>query len=111
MTREEFKKLYDLLELANPGEYEYDENDVISTHVYKGIWVSIYNYVYTEGEDHTEGKHSWSDCYDLRNANGRLWERHILDVQGKRLAIVDEVRSAAEKVFSPEIDKGNTVNE
>ena len=24
MTYEQFKKLYDLLELANPGEYEFD---------------------------------------------------------------------------------------
>ena len=29
MTREEFKKLYDLLELANPGEYEYNGEDTI----------------------------------------------------------------------------------
>lgn len=102
MTHEEFKKLYDLLELANPGEYEYDGKDVISTHVYKGIWVSICNYVYTDGEDYTEGKHSWSDCYDLRNANGKRWERHVLDLQGKRLEIIEEVMRAADQVFSQE---------
>ena len=43
MTREEFKKLYDLLELANPGEYEYNGEDTISNEVRRGIWVSIIN--------------------------------------------------------------------
>ena len=79
MTREEFKKLYDLLELANPGEYEYNGEDTISNEVRRGIWVSIINL-----ED-TQGKDSWSDCYDLRNANGKLWERHVLDLQGKKM--------------------------
>lgn len=37
MTREEFKKLYDLLELANPGEYEYNGEDIISNEVRRGI--------------------------------------------------------------------------
>lgn len=96
MTREEFKKLYDLLELANPGEYEYNGEDTISNEVRRGIWISINNL-----ED-TQGKDSWSDCYDLRNANGKLWERHVLDLQGKRLEIIEDVMRAAEKVFSHE---------
>lgn len=37
MTREEFNKLYDLLELANPGEYEYNGEDIISNEVRRGI--------------------------------------------------------------------------
>ena len=96
MTREEFNKLYDLLELANPGEYEYNGEDTISNEVRRGIWISINNL-----ED-TQGKDSWSDCYDLRNANGKLWERHVLDLQGKRLEIIEGVKRAAEKVFSHE---------
>ena len=96
MTREEFKKLYDLLELANPGEYEYNGEDTISNEVRRGIWVSIINLKDTQGKD------SWSDCYDLRNANGKLWERHVLDLQGKRLEVIEEVKRAAEKVFSDE---------
>lgn len=96
MTREEFKKLYDLLELANPGEYEYNGEDTISNEVRRGIWVSIINL-----ED-TQGKDSWSDCYDLRNATCKLWERHLLDLQGKRLEIIEDVKRAAEKVFSHE---------
>lgn len=28
MTREEFKKLYEALELANPGEYEFDGESI-----------------------------------------------------------------------------------
>ena len=95
-TSEAFNKLYDLLELANPGEYEYNGEDIISNEVRRGIWVSIINL-----ED-TQGKDSWSDCYDLRNANGKLWERHVLDLQGKRLEIIEDVKRAAEKVFSHE---------
>lgn len=90
MTHEEFKQLYEVLDYANPGEYEYDGEDIISTHIYKGIWVTIINDVQNEGKD------SWSDCYDLRNANGKLWERHVLDLQGKRLAIIEEVEHVLE---------------
>ncbi len=99
MTREEFNKLYDLLELANPGEYEYNGEDTISNEVRRGIWISIINL-----ED-TQGKDSWSDCYDLRNANGKLWERHVLDLQGKRLEIIEDVKRAAEKVFSDTVSR------
>lgn len=92
MTREEFKKLYKVLEDANPGEYEYDGEDIISTHIFKGIWVSIINVVDIEGKD------SWSDCYDLRNANGKLW--HVEDLRRKRQEIIEEVQNAAENVFT-----------
>ena len=43
MTQEEFKHLYDVLAENNPGEYEYDGDAVISTHICKGIWVDIVN--------------------------------------------------------------------
>lgn len=96
MTREEFKKLYETLELANPGEYEYNGEDTISNEVRRGIWVSIYN------DSQAEGKDSWGYCYELRNANCKLWERHISDLQGKRLEIIEEIKHAADQVFTQE---------
>lgn len=90
MTQDEFKHLYDVLAENNPGEYEYDGDAVISTHICKGIWVDIVN------DAGSEGKDSWSTCYDLRNANGKLWERHVLDLEGKKQDIEEEVSRALE---------------
>lgn len=45
-----------------------------------------------------EGKDSWSDCCDLRNANGKLW--HVEDLRRKRQEIIEEVQNAAENVFT-----------
>lgn len=93
MKCEEFKKLYDLLQAENSGEYEYDGKDIISTHIYKGIWVFIINDI------HIEGKDSWHDCYDLKNANGKLLVQDVLDLQRKRWAIIEDVKRAIDKVI------------
>ena len=76
MTYEKFKALSTALE-EEFGEVLYDGKDTISVKVHifgcSGIWITILN---LEEED------SWSTCIELREANGRLWERHLADLEG-----------------------------
>ena len=77
MTYEKFKALSTALE-EDFGEVLFDGKDTISVKVYifgcSGIWITILN---LEEED------SWSTCIELREANGRLWERHLADLEGQ----------------------------
>ena len=77
MTYEKFKALSTALE-EDFGEVLFDGKDTISVKVYifgcSGIWITILN---VEEED------CWSTCIELREANGRLWERHLADLEGQ----------------------------
>lgn len=76
MTYEKFKALSTALE-EEFGEVLFDGKDTISVkvHIFRcsGIWITILN---VEEED------SWSTCIELREANGKLWERHLADLKG-----------------------------
>ena len=76
MTYEKFKALSTALE-EDFGEVLFDGKDTISVKVYifgcSGIWITILN---VEEED------CWSTCIELREANGKLWERHLADLKG-----------------------------
>ena len=76
MTYEKFKALSTALE-EEFGEVLFDGKDTISVKVHifgcSGIWITILN---VEEED------CWSTCIELREANGRLWERHLADLEG-----------------------------
>ena len=77
MTYEKFKALSTALE-EDFGEVLFDGKDTISVKVYifgcSGIWITIFN---VEEED------CWSTCIELREAKGRLWERHLADLEGQ----------------------------
>ena len=75
MTYEKFKALFAALE-EEFGEVLFDGKDTISVkvHIFRcsGIWITILN---EEEED------CWSTCIELREANGKLWERHLADLE------------------------------
>lgn len=78
MTYEKFKALSTALEEEfSEGEVLFDGKDTISVKVHifgcSGIWITILN---VEEED------CWSTCIELREANGKLWERHLADLDG-----------------------------
>ena len=77
MTYEKFKALFAALE-EEFGEVLFDVKDTISVkvHIFRcsGIWITILN---VEEED------CWSTCIELREANGKLWERHLADLEGQ----------------------------
>ena len=79
MTYEKFKALFAALKEEFPeGEVLFDGKNTISVKVYifrcSGIWIAILN---EEEED------CWSTCIELREAKGRLWERHLADLEGQ----------------------------
>ena len=78
MTYEKFKALFAALKEEFPeGEVLFDGKNTISVKVHifgcSGIWITILN---VEEED------CWSTCIELREAKGRLWERHLADLEG-----------------------------
>lgn len=79
MTQEQFAALYAALKEEYPGdEVLFDRKDTISVKAQlfgcSGIWITILN---VEEED------CWSTCIELMEANGRLWERHLADLEGQ----------------------------
>ena len=85
MTYEKFKALSKALEEECPqGEVLFDGKDTISVKVHifgcSGIWITILN------EEEEDG---WSTCIELREANGKLWERHLADLEGQKQYLED----------------------
>ena len=79
MCPEVFAALFVALKEEFPeGEVLFDGKDTISVkvHIFRcsGIWITILN---VEEED------CWSTCIELREANGKLWERHLADLEGQ----------------------------
>ena len=88
MTQEQFAVLYAALKEEHPGdEVLFDGKDTISVKVHifgcSGIWITILNE--EEGE-------SWSTCIDLKDACGRLWERHLADLEGQKQNMDDFIQ-------------------
>ena len=83
MTYEKFKALSTALE-EEFGEVLYDGKDTISVkvHIFRcsGIWITILN---VEEED------CWSTCIELREANGKLWERQWGALEGQKQDLED----------------------
>lgn len=98
MTREKFQTLYKALKDKNPEYvFQYDGKDTISvpTSVFgtKGIWISILN-----DDRETDDDASWSTCLDLKDANGKLWERQLSDLEGQREAVVECVEECLKTI-------------
>ena len=86
MTYEKFKALSTALE-EEFGEVLFDGKDTMSVKVHifgcSGIWITILN---VEEED------CWSTCIELREANGKLWERHLADLDGQKQNMDDFIQ-------------------
>jgi len=95
MNQEIFKKLYETLSENNPtGEFEYNGDDIISHEIRKGIWLNILNH--SDDED----KDAWGWYYELRNANAKLWDRHISEIDEKRQNITEYVQYVIDEIAS-----------
>jgi len=85
MCPEVFTALFAALKEEFPqGEVLFDGKDTISVKVHifgcSGIWITILN------EEEEDG---WSTCIELREANGKLWERHLADLEGQKQKLED----------------------
>lgn len=85
MCPEVFTALFAALKEEFPqGEVLFDGRDTISVKVHifgcSGIWITILN------EEEEDG---WSTCIELREANGKLWERHLADLEGQKQYLED----------------------
>ena len=88
MTQEQFAALYAALKEEYPGdEVLFDGKDAISVKVHifgcSGIWFTIL---------HEEEEDGWSTCIELREASGRLWERHMADLEGQKQNMDDFIQ-------------------
>lgn len=89
MCPEVFTALFAALEEEFPqGEVLFDGKDTISVKVHifgcSGIWITIWN------EEEEDG---WSTCIELREASGRLWERHLADIECQRQGMEDFIET------------------
>lgn len=88
MCPEVFTALFAALKEEFPqGEVLFDGKDTISVKVHifgcSGIWITILN------EEEEDG---WSTCIELREANGKLWERHLADLEGQKQYLEDFIQ-------------------
>jgi len=101
MSPENFTSLYEAMKERYPSfNFQYDGEGTISHELsifgISGIWVNIINV--SDADD--DNDFSYSVCYDLRNANGQLCDRHLGDLeQGK----ADVIQCLQEAFICPRI--------
>lgn len=95
MTTENFTRLYEVMNERYPSfKFQFDGAETISHKLSipgtSGIWVNIINGPDTEDDN----DFSWHVCYELKNANGQLLDRHFSDLEQGKTDVMQCLREA-----------------